>query len=94
MIDRGSELGVTDFVFGMPHRGRLNCLVNVLRKPMQLMLKEFQVGGWVGEGGSRQPYPNSMKLTCGRLGIYGRARTTRWRSTRRSAATTGPRAAT
>lgn len=48
MIDRGSELGVTDFVFGMPHRGRLNCLVNVLRKPMQLMLKEFQVGGWVG----------------------------------------------
>ena len=43
MIDRGSELGVTDFVFGMPHRGRLNVLVNVLRKPMQQMFQEFQV---------------------------------------------------
>lgn len=43
MIDRGSELGVESFVFGMPHRGRLNVLANVLRKPMPLMLKEFQV---------------------------------------------------
>jgi 2-oxoglutarate dehydrogenase complex dehydrogenase (E1) component-like enzyme len=44
MIDRASEQGVTDFVFGMPHRGRLNVLVNVLRKPMQQMFQEFQVG--------------------------------------------------
>ena len=43
MIDRASEQGVTDFVFGMPHRGRLNVLANVLRKPMQQMFQEFQV---------------------------------------------------
>ena len=34
MIDRGSELGVESFCFGMPHRGRLNVLANVMRKPM------------------------------------------------------------
>jgi 2-oxoglutarate dehydrogenase E1 component len=42
MIDRGSELGIESFVFGMPHRGRLNVLANVMRKPMQQIFKEFQ----------------------------------------------------
>lgn len=59
MIDRGSEVGVTDFVFGMPHRGRLNVLVNVLRKPMQQMLKEFQV-----------PCPPALKLLSSNSTIY------------------------
>jgi 2-oxoglutarate dehydrogenase E1 component len=42
MIDRGSELGIESFCFGMPHRGRLNVLANVMRKPMPLIFKEFQ----------------------------------------------------
>jgi 2-oxoglutarate dehydrogenase E1 component len=42
MIDRGSELGVESFSFGMPHRGRLNVLANVMRKPMPQIFKEFQ----------------------------------------------------
>jgi len=42
MVDRGSELGIESFCFGMPHRGRLNVLANVMRKPMPLIFKEFQ----------------------------------------------------
>ncbi len=42
MVDLGSELGIEKFIFGMPHRGRLNVLANVLRKPMPQIFKEFQ----------------------------------------------------
>lgn len=42
MVDRGSELGVQTFAFGMPHRGRLSVLANVMRKPMPQIFKEFQ----------------------------------------------------
>lgn len=41
MVDRGSELGIKSFVFGMPHRGRLNVLAQVMRKPMPLIFREF-----------------------------------------------------
>lgn len=41
MVDRGSELGIESFVIGMPHRGRLNVLGNVMRKPNPQIFKEF-----------------------------------------------------
>lgn len=41
-IDRASELGAHSFVIGMPHRGRLNVLANVMRKPMPLIFAEFR----------------------------------------------------
>lgn len=41
-IDRASELGAHSFIIGMPHRGRLNVLANVMRKPMSTIFSEFQ----------------------------------------------------
>ncbi|KAJ1470651.1 hypothetical protein T484DRAFT_1846956 [Baffinella frigidus] len=44
MIDTAVEGGVESIDIGMPHRGRLNVLVNVMRKPMEDMLYEFMQG--------------------------------------------------
>ena len=43
LVDRVTELGVEEVVIGMPHRGRLNVLSNVVRKPMEIIFKEFKV---------------------------------------------------
>jgi 2-oxoglutarate dehydrogenase E1 component len=39
--DAGAE-GVQEIVMGMPHRGRLNVLANVLGKPFEMILAEFE----------------------------------------------------
>lgn len=41
MIDHAADMGVNNVVIGMPHRGRLNVLANVLRKPLPAILKDF-----------------------------------------------------
>ncbi len=41
IIERGSELGIEEFVLGMAHRGRLNILANILDKPYENIFKEF-----------------------------------------------------
>ena len=41
MIDRSTSLGVESFVMGMPHRGRLNVLGNVCRKPLEHIFTQF-----------------------------------------------------
>jgi 2-oxoglutarate dehydrogenase E1 component len=42
IIKRGGQLGLREIVIGMPHRGRLNTLVNVMAKPFAAMFSEFQ----------------------------------------------------
>ena len=44
IVKRGSQLGVREFVIGMSHRGRLNMLANVMRKPYRAIFSEFQGG--------------------------------------------------
>ncbi|XP_050208860.1 uncharacterized protein LOC126659602 [Mercurialis annua] len=58
MFDRASDLGVENIVVGMPHRGRLNVLGNVFRKPLAQIFSEFdkntktvdEVGLYTGTG--------------------------------------------
>ncbi|OGU05612.1 MAG: 2-oxoglutarate dehydrogenase E1 component [Geobacteraceae bacterium GWC2_58_44] len=52
-IRTAASLGVTDVVLGMPHRGRLNVLVNIFGMPYENMFAEFADNaeyGVVGEG--------------------------------------------
>jgi 2-oxoglutarate dehydrogenase E1 component len=41
IIDVSSAKGVESFVIGMPHRGRLNVLANVCRKPLEQIFTHF-----------------------------------------------------
>jgi len=41
MVEHGSDLGVENVVVGMPHRGRLNVLANLVHKPLDQIFHEF-----------------------------------------------------
>jgi 2-oxoglutarate dehydrogenase E1 component len=49
IIKRGGSLGVKDIVIGMPHRGRLSVLANVMMKPYRAIFNEFQGGSFKPE---------------------------------------------
>ena len=48
-IKRGGNLGGRDIVIGMPHRGRLSVLANVMAKPYRAIFNEFQGGSFKPE---------------------------------------------
>ena len=49
IVKRGGALGVEDIVIGMPHRGRLSVLANVMEKPFRAIFHEFQGGSYKPE---------------------------------------------
>jgi 2-oxoglutarate dehydrogenase E1 component len=49
IIKRGGQLGLQDIVIGMPHRGRLSVLANVMQKPYRAIFHEFQGGSYKPE---------------------------------------------
>lgn len=42
LVDTATLMGVDGIIMGMAHRGRLNVLANVIRKPLEQIFKEFQ----------------------------------------------------
>jgi len=42
IVEKGPAAGVREYVLGMAHRGRLNVLANILRKPYQQIFAEFE----------------------------------------------------
>ena len=49
VIKRGGQLGLKEIVIGMPHRGRLSVLANVMGKPYRAIFNEFQGGSFKPE---------------------------------------------
>ncbi|XP_050423124.1 2-oxoglutarate dehydrogenase complex component E1 isoform X3 [Adelges cooleyi] len=41
VIDKSTEYGVESIIMGMPHRGRLNVLANICRKPLNQIFTQF-----------------------------------------------------
>lgn len=72
LIDRSVDFGVEDIVIGMPHRGRLNMLSNVVRKPNESIFSEFSGSADHDEGSGdvkyhlgmnyRRPTPSGKKV--------------------------------
>lgn len=60
IIDHSSELGVESFVMGMPHRGRLNILANVCRKPLEQIFAQFNTLEPADEGSGDVKYHLGM----------------------------------
>lgn len=60
VINFGSELGINEFAIGMPHRGRLNVLTNILNKAYSEVFSEFE-----DDFGTRQETSGDVKYHKG-----------------------------
>ncbi|MEA3463338.1 MAG: 2-oxoglutarate dehydrogenase E1 component [Bacteroidota bacterium] len=71
LVEKGAGLGVKEFNIGMAHRGRLNVLANVLRKPAQNVFKEFEGESYeerisLGDVKYHLGYGNTVKTSEGK----------------------------
>ncbi|MFZ0392157.1 MAG: 2-oxoglutarate dehydrogenase E1 component, partial [Calditrichia bacterium] len=67
IIEKGAEMGISEFVIGMPHRGRLNVLANILQKSYAEIFSEFQ-----GDAYAASIFAGDVKY---HLGYHSRVKT-------------------
>jgi 2-oxoglutarate dehydrogenase E1 component len=61
VIEKGSELGIQEFVIGMAHRGRLNVLANIMQKTYKDIFAEFEGKGY----SAASPFGGDVKYHLG-----------------------------
>lgn len=71
LIEKGANLNIEEFVFGMAHRGRLNVLANILKKPYRNIFKEFEGDEYednisLGDVKYHMGYDNKFVTECGK----------------------------
>ncbi len=71
IIDQGADMGVEEFLIGMAHRGRLNVMANVLRKPYENIFQEFTADEYeeyiaLGDVKYHLGYGNDIKTSNGK----------------------------
>ncbi len=70
LIQRSADLGAKEIVMGMPHRGRLNVLINILGKSPQELFGEFegkQLFGTTGDVKYHQGFSSNLMTSRGEL---------------------------
>ncbi len=60
VIKKGADLGIAEFLIGMPHRGRLNVLANILNKSYEEIFLEFE-----GKGHAKAVFAGDVKYHLG-----------------------------
>ena len=61
VIEKGSALGIQEFVIGMAHRGRLNVLANIMQKTYKDIFAEFEGKGY----SALSPFGGDVKYHLG-----------------------------
>ncbi|WP_158798301.1 2-oxoglutarate dehydrogenase E1 component [Pedobacter sp. L105] len=61
VIEKGSNMGIEEFVIGMAHRGRLNVLANIMQKTYKDIFAEFEGKGYSAES----PFGGDVKYHLG-----------------------------
>ena len=74
-IKRAAQMGVQEVLIGMPHRGRLNVLANIMEKPYAQIFGEFQgfeahPDDWQGSGDVKYHLGTSAERVMDDMPIY------------------------
>jgi 2-oxoglutarate dehydrogenase E1 component len=72
LVEEGVKLGAEELVMGMAHRGRLNVLAHVLRKPYELILSEFEETFVPQEGEGDGDVKYHLGFSCDHVTTQGR----------------------